>query len=527
MKAGEIGMVRSKNNSTGSPSRMESSEGIVLVAALVFTLILTILGFSTLMMTNSEIALTRKEINKTKAFYLAETGIEILIANLSNGETRDIEETELGEGSYRVDVYPDEDPPYAVSTGEVRGQSRRIKVTVSFLAPLYEYGIHASNLNGGVWTLLLRGVGDPKKTGPHEENGGKDTINGNIFVNGDVDMYEESSVNPAPAPNTYDLEGDVNATGYVMCHDSASISGDITENAELEDRPDLIGMNYAVNNTHNVAQIFEDAHITGGHLPDGHELQDVFMKNPPDRGSECDSTSGDDYFLEPVSISGGGSYKEAKTPLHLGNDRIYYVDGDVWVHTQSSYGFLIDGKATIVATGSIHLSDNLLYADPNSMLGLVALGKYDEDGDLISGGNIYFGDPRYGTMYVVSAMMFAANDFLFNNDSTSHQPTEPKTGFIVNGILASLNTVSIERDWYTTAKGSEREDRPARYNPTTGQWVDALTGTVLTSSQIATLRHYQMIINYDERVRNRSTQPKGLPRGTGQIFCGITNWEEL
>jgi hypothetical protein len=161
------------------------------------------------------------------------------------------------------------------------------------------------------------------------------------------------------------------------------------------------------------------------------------------------------------------------------------------------------------------------------MLGLVALGKYNENGDLVSGGNVYFGDPRYGTMYVVSGMMFAANDFLFNNDTTSHQPTEPQTGFIVNGNLAALNRVSIERDWYTKGKGQEKENRPARFDSGTDQWIDSLTGDVLTPSQINTLRHYQMIINYDERVRKQATRPRGLPRGEGAIFNGIINWQEL
>jgi hypothetical protein len=516
-----------KSNSLRPRICRSSEKGIVLIAALVFTLVLTILGFSVLIVAGNEITLTQKGIDKTKAFYLAEAGIEVLISRLSIGESGNIDETSLGEGIYRVDYYADADPPYAISTGRVKGREKRIKVTLSFLAPPYECSIYAANLLGGVWTLMLRGEGSPRSTGPHGEVEGADIINGNIFVNGDVDMYEESSVNPAPAPNTYELDGDVNATGTVSLNDSATISGEITQNAEMQEPPDLIGMNYAVNNTHNVAQIFEEEEVSGGHLVD-HELRDVFMQNPPDRHAECDSTTGDDYFLEPVSVYGGGTYKDAPTPLHLGTNRIYYVDGDVWVHSQSSYGFTVDGRATIVATGNIHLSDNIKYADTNSdILGLVALGNYDEDGDLVSGGNIYFGDPRYGTMYVVSGLMFAANDFLYNTDSVTYHPAEPESGFIVNGNLAALNQVVIERDWYTKGRGWSRENRPARYNLETGQWVDAETGEILTSSQISTLRHYQMVINYDERVRNQETQPKGLPRGAGVIFNGIISWEEL
>jgi hypothetical protein len=505
---------------------MEPREGIALVAALVFTLILTILGFSVLIVAGNEIGLTHKDINKTKAFYLAEAGIGILTANLSNGENGNIEETEMGDGSYSVDVNTNEDPPYAISTGTVGGYEKRIKVKVSFLAPPYEFGIYGANIGGGDWTLILRGTGNPISTWGGEY-GGKDIVNGNVFVNGDVALYQESSVNPAPAPNTYELNGDVNATGTVGLHETSSVSGDITENSEPYDPPDLVGMNYPVNNTHNVAHYFEDAGVTHGYLPVGNVLRNVFAINPTNMVSECASTTGDDFFLTPSTGFIGGNWRTAPTPLNVGDNRVYYVDGDVWVHSKSTFGFTMKGKATIVATGNIHLCDNIVYADANSMLGLVALGQYDEYDELVSGGNVYFGDPVYGTLYNFSGMMFAANDFLYNTDPITRNSAEPTSGFTVTGNLSALNNVLIERDWYTKGSGWSSERRPARYNPETAQWVDALTRVVLTSGQISTIKHYQMIINYDERVRNRETQPPGLPRGVGLIFGGIINWEAL
>jgi hypothetical protein len=504
---------------------VRSREGIVLAAVVICVLIFTILAFSVLNMMNTEIVLVQKAVDRTKAFYLAEAGIEIFAANLSSGNYKSIGETTFGAGSYRVDFYPNdpnEDYPYAIATGMVKEQEKRIKVTVSFLAPPYECGIYAGGLGGTPWTLILRGIGSPVSKAKGEY-GGRDIVNGNVFVDGDVAMYQESSVNPPLAPNTYELEGDVDATGDVNLYDSAMVSGDINEGAPLQDPPDLVGMNYAVNNTHNVAQIFADAGASHT-LPVGHELRDVFEKNPNDRSTECDSTTGDDYFLEPVTVTGGGGEKDATTPLHLGNDRVYYVDGDVWVHSKPTYGFKVDGKVTIVATGNIHICDNIKYADTSSMLGLVALGKYDASGQLISGGDFFFGDPIYGTMYTVSAMMFAANDFLYNSAVATRKPEEPTSGFTVTGNLSALNSVSIERDWYTDATNN---CKPARYNPATGQWVDSGTGTVLTSTEVSSLRHYQMIVNYDDRVRSRETQPPGLPKGTGVIFEKLTNWEEL
>ena len=504
---------------------LKSEKGIVLVAVMIFTLILTILGFSVLSVADSEIVLTKKEADRTKAFYLAEAALEVFTTRLRNGVFESIEDTPLGGGSYRLDYYPGADPPYAIATGTVRNHEKRIKVAVSFLAPPYEYGIYAGGSGGAAWTLELRGIGNPVPSGG-KESGGKDIVNGNLFVKGNVTLHQESRINPAPAPNTYGLNGDVEATGNVDLFDSASVSGEVSEGAAPWSFPDLVGMNYAVNNTHNVSKIFADAGISSGYLPSGNPLRNVFMKNPTDRKTECGSTPGNDYFFEPSSgFSNARGEKHGDTPLHAGNDRVYYVDGDVWVHHKTTYGFMMDGKVTIVATGNIHICDNIEYKDANSMLGLVALGKYDGSGQRISGGDVFFGDPVYGTMYTISAMMFAANNFLYNTAPLTGTSAEPTSGFTVTGNFCALNKVSVDRDWYD--KSSTEKKLPARYDSTTNQWVDSRTGAVLTSTQISTLRHYQMILNYDDRVRSRPSQPPGLPRGVGTIFDELTNWEEL
>jgi hypothetical protein len=272
-----------------------------------------------------------------------------------------------------------------------------------------------------------------------------------------------------------------------------------------------------------VSQTFQDAGVTSGHLPSGNALRDIFVKNPSDRSTECSSTTGNDYFFEPSSGFALGTEKTGATPIHAGNNKVYYVDGDVWVHSQSTYGFKMDGKVTIVATGNIHICDNIEYANKDSALGLIALGKYDSSGNLTSGGDIFFGDPRYGTMYVLSGMMFAAKDFLFNADAVSRATAEPTSGFMVNGSFAAMGQVKVERDWYTKSGTA----RPAHYNSATGAWVDSQTGAALTTTEVGSMRHYQMIVNYDDRVRSPETQPPMLPRGGANIFSGFSNWEEL
>ena len=506
--------------------RMSRSEkGLALIVVVAFACIFVILGFSMLNVANTEIVLTRNEVDSTKAFYAAEAGLAELTTRLYSNQFENIADTSLGEASYQIDFYYDEDPPYAISTGRAGDEVKSIKVELSFLSPPYERGVYAGNLAGENWMFTLRGQGDPQVVGGREI-GGRDIVEGNLFVNGDATLYEESSVNPSPGADPY--PGDVDSTGSTNILDSASVSGAVSEGAEPAYNPSLVDMNYEVNNTHNVGEIFADAGVNWGHLPSGNELYNVMVKNPINRWPECVSTTGNDYFLEPASVGNyGADPKDARTPLSLGDNRIYYVDGDVWIHSPLTYGFLVDGKVTIIATGNIHISDNVKYADSESLLGLVALGKYDGENQLVSGGNIYFGDSRFGTLYTASALMLAADSFLYSTDSVTGNPAEPTTGFSVYGNLTALNQVSIERDWYDDNTGTAR---PAYFDPThqpNGKWTDGETGQLLSTPEINTLRHYQMKISYDDRVRTQDTQPPGLPRGSGLIFGGLKYWEEL
>jgi hypothetical protein len=498
--------------------RMAKSEkGLALFAVVAFAFIFVILGFSMLNLAKTEIVLAQNELDSDKAFYAAEAGLAELTTHLYEKEFGSIADTALGKASYRVNSYYDQDPPYAISIGKAGNVEKSIKVTLSFLSSPYEHGVYAGNSDGEKWMFALRGQGDPIAVGySGKESGGRDIVNGNIFVDGDATLYEESSVNA----------GNVDATGSADILDSASVSGTVNEGVAPQDHPSLADMNYAVNNTHNVSEIFADEGVASGYLPSDNELYNVMVKNPTNRSGECSTTAGDDYFLEPASVSNNGAgQKDARTPLHLGDNRIYYVDGDVWVHSPSTYGFLVDGQVTIVATGDIHVSDNIKYSDSESLLGLVALGKYNDADQLVSGGNIYFGDPRFGTMYTASALMFAADSFLYSTDSVTGDAAEPETGFSVYGNLNALNQVSIERDWYDD-EGTGTA-RPAHFDSSLDQWVDLESGLALTSNEIGSLRHYQMKVTYDDRVRTQDTQPPGLPRGKGTIFGGLRYWEEL
>jgi hypothetical protein len=508
-------------------------KGAILVAVIVVAIIFVIVGFAILTLGEHEAILGRVDTDKTRAFYLAEAGLAKLAETIQTPVVLDELDSALEgsteQGSFSVVLDTSSSPCYAISTGTSGTVQKRIRVKATFLATPFENAVYAMNSSGTSWAFQLRGKGNPVPYGsvPGAERGGKDILNGNIIVDGDVFMYEESRVNPAPAPNTWGINGDVGATGGINVLGSASISGSRNPDAEEPDPINVVAMDYANNNTHNVAQIFQSAGVSSGYLPSGHALRNVFVKNPSDRKTECDTTTGNDYFFEPSSGFVTGTPKTGDTPLHAGNDRVYYVDGDLWIESDPTYGFKMDGKVTIVATGDIHICDNLEYKDADSMLGLVALGKYDGSGTRVSGGDIYFGDAVYGNMAVFSAMMFAANDFLFNTDRITRKSAEPDSGFKVNGSFAAMGRVNVERDWYTKKSGYSSSPKPALYNTATGKWVDSETGTNLSTTEISSLRHYQMIVNYDDRIRGQETCPPNLPRGGTKIFAGFSNWEEL
>ena len=499
-------------------TQARSRYGAVLIGVVFFFALIVIIGVTALRLATTEAIMAERELQRHEAFYLAEAGLARATAQMFQQDFRDIDQTDFGAGTYEVTIDTSAEPPVAIATGRVGTVLKQIQVALTFLARPYEEGIYACNTTGSDFIMMLRGQGT-----------NADMVYGDVLVHGDVALYEESQVNPPTGSNPHGLQGDVDATGVINTFDSAGISGSENEEVALPDNPDLVGMDYHLRNTYNVSQIF-DSQGASQRLDSDHELYNVVMKNPSNRVTECASTAGDDFFFEPASGFSSGTQTSGGTPLALGDKTVYYVDGNVWFHSPRTYGFILDGQSTIVATGNIYICDNTEYANTDSLLGLVALGNYNSADQLTSGGNIYFGDPRFGTTYSVSALMFAANDFLYNTDSVTDTAQEPKTGFSIYGNLAALNHVSINRDWYTdTSTGRARPAvlAPTAANPDVPQWMDLETGELLTGPEIDSIRHYQMKVHYDDRVRDPDTQPPLLPEGGGRIFAGLARWQEL
>jgi len=98
-------------------------------------------------------------------------------------------------------------------------------------------------------------------------------------------------------------------------------------------------------------------------------------------------------------------------------------------------------RITIVAKGNIHISDEFWYNGgteaPQDMMALIAL----DDPDVENSGNIYFGDPQFGTGGDVHAMLYAENYFKDNNLNTAGQ-----THLSVFGNMTAGDHVLINRE---------------------------------------------------------------------------------
>lgn len=547
-----------------------NKRGAVIVIVMVVLVAFTLFVSAALQLAGYNGRETEQQVRDAQAFWLAEAGLQNTLADLDplvggngnvSGEITTFNAATGRAGRYDVVAVG---PDAYISTGSltVGGITtvRSIRFETKQVDQSYNEAVSGLNRSGAPWIFLLGGVGDPVRSGgfpsipgPGDtEVGGADEVWGDVYTgeDGDIWMGGDSSINPAISPNTYNFGGDANTSGGTVLMDTNGnphISGDIYEDVPVRTPPDLLAMDYPNTATHNLTEIFDDALGEGvsGTLPWGHPLRNVVRR------------SGDDYYFEPRSGSG------SSWDLDLGRERVYYADGDIWFDQNGPYQFDIDGTVTIVASGNIHIGDGLRYQSDDDIVALVALGEYDEQGTLRDNtGNIYFGDPRFGTVYEMDAFMMAANNFYYNLEenpfSNNTPPKEPDTGFIVFGNFVALNQIHVYRDWYDPEDGGDA--RPAVLIPGEG-WVDALDfiqsngadKNFLSDQEINgaegqghwegkgkkkkwvwdipkldPMRHYRLIVKYDERIHDPSTHPPGLPKSSGSTggeSADVVKWQ--
>jgi hypothetical protein len=249
----------------------------------------------------------------------------------------------------------------------------------------------------------------------------------------------------------------------------------------------------------------------------------IFIRNPPTSGSVSSrgktvqgrsytktyTTSGvavDDYFLEdPTDVTYNSTDPSRQIALNddgrtspmlinvlpAANVKLYYVDGNVYIHSPTAYSFQFrqpDTRITIVASGNIIISDEFYYKASypanlqySNMSSRVVSGAADalclialKNGAVTNSGNIYIGDSQFGTGGSIHAMLYAENDFVDNNLDTTGQPY-----ISIFGNMSAGNQIRLNR---STASGHLRT---------------------------------RLDISLDERIRNGTIIIPGLPHPLG------------
>ena len=428
-----------------------------------------------------------------RSLYAAEAGIAQAVAALNTGVmdtsgnnavqmafgTEDAP-VELQAGTYWTDASYDGDSTVTVqSFGAAGGRARGVEVVlVRNINPIYNNAIFAGNSDGDpAYDLTFGGKGDQA-----DQIWGDVYSGGNAIVDGQAKIYDDLRTN-------------------------GSITGDTGEVGIYIQPPDLVGMQYDVNNDVDVAADFASAsyrsNALGGNaweLPES-EPAHIFRKNPSDRTTDTSKTAKDDYFLEdPYESVKSSSTVNSSSGTHItlsgqdgnpgkdGSNLVYYIDGNLWVHNKKIYSFTMwgqgheDVKVTFVVKGNVYFSDNVFYSDDQKdAVAFIAL-KDENEAD---SGNIYFGDPAFGTLEHMEAFMFAENNFYDNNLDASGSAR-----VTIKGNMTAGNQVKITRDW-----GSQ---------------------------------HSKLTMQYDDRIASGAVSLPGLPGidSSGRPWV-VATWREI
>ena len=465
--------------------------GSALISAIVVAMLLAGMSGALLIFGTST---TRESVSSrasTRALFLAEAGANDAIMRFYAAAADDQIEppTELGtqdmplkmsSGDYYVDIV-DADDTVTLTSYAMADDSRRA-VEVVLASPqggVYSSALFAGNSSGDpTYSLDLGGV---------DAQG--DQITGDIYSAGDVIVKDDATV-----------DGEIMAGG--------TIEGARGQEGYTLPTPDIAAMDYENTNDVDVLNEFNtggpsyESDSLGGsawQLPEANPAH-IFRLNPSDRQSDYESTVKDDFFLEdpyeavgvdvdqdgsdacPITLSGNMG-----NPGFDGNGLVYYIDGNLWIHNRLTYSmkFVHDNEAlavTFVVKGNVYFSDNLFYQD--GMLDGVAFIAIVDEAEQDSG-NIYFGDPVFGTLEHMSAFMYAENNFYDNNLSASGSAEVE-----IFGNMTAGNQVAINRDF-----GDQ---------------------------------HSKLTVNFDDRIISGALEMPGLPPNSwGGDEYTLVSWREV
>lgn len=430
--------------------RNRNQKGSALLVSLMAVLVLTALAAGLAGYSGAVQKENRVEKDSTRAMYVAEAGLSMGINAVRTGAIADTDDQlDIGSqdtpvgfsgGGYWYSVFNNHDDTMTVvASGMVAGEVVSLEAVVEqFGEGVYDSALFAGNSsNDALYDMKFGGTGTQA-----------DRVNGNIYSGGNVKITGAALIN-----------------GQIRAH--GSITGGSGDTNKSQPIPDIAAMNYSTTAHYNVKNLFASATLVnhtglGGRayqVPESNPAH-IFRKNPNDRTANTSATPKDDYFLEDPyeSVNTSSTVAPANgtritlaghdsNPGSNASHKVYYIDGNLWVHNNNIFNFTLYNSGsdpvqlTIVVKGNIYISDNIMYQNASTGgLALIAM----KDSSYTDSGNIYFGDPSFGTLERMDAFMYAENNFLDNNLSATGSAK-----VTVNGNMTAGNQVRINRDYGT------------------------------------------------------------------------------
>jgi hypothetical protein len=378
--------------------------------------------------TNKEYAASQDRVQR---LYVAEAGISYALADLAGGGSGNLGTMEspvsFGSGAYVVNTVKKKDGTVTVtSLGSVRGESRAVRTVFQTTGGVFHSAVFAGNSSGDpTYSLDLAG-----------EDEQADEIGGDIFSGGSLVIDEDAKVSGKPRAK-------------------GKIKGGEGEEGLTQQPPNLSALDFEHNHDVNVAAEFAAHSVYQSNAQGGSAWQvgeslpsHILRLNASDRKTENLSTEKDDYYLEDPYESPGGSSAPTHISLSVsdgetgtdGNAKVYFIDGNLWLHNRRTLEFTFDHlsggtRVTFVVKGNIYFSDDLIL-EKSGEDGIAFIALTDEK--VADSGNIYFGDPAFGTLL----RMYAENNFYDNNLGA-----DGSKAVEINGIMSAGNQVAINRDF--------------------------------------------------------------------------------
>ena len=483
-----------------SSAKRRSSAGSALLISIVTMTVLVGLSVAALTTSLGSKREVGGSIERTRALYAAEAGVAHALANLSRGLApvmgAEHKQVGFGSGGYWGNAVQNADKSWTItSVGRMGNAQRALQVVITpQTGGIYDNAVFAGN-SGGDPAYVMKFGGTKTQA---------DKISGNVYSGANVSFSGNATIDGTPRA----LTSVTAPAGSILPNKDGTARSAVV--GQTQPLPDITGAHYEVNNDVNVNTAFKAAKYASGNgggkawqLP-ATDPAHIFRLNPSDRTANTSTTTKDDYFLEdpytplrtdPKSDGSDPYIVQLSDPsvtkgAGVGNNKVYYIDGNLWVHNLSSMSFAIAGPTsggagmdiTIVVKGNIYISDNIYLKDKaKDGLALIAL----KDSAVKDSGNIYFGDPTFGTLEHMSAFMYAENDFHDNNLSATGSAI-----VTVDGNMTAGNQVNINRDY-----GKQ---------------------------------HSKLTVNFDDRISTKKISMPGLPKTTAtQTGLKISLWREV